>query len=356
MTAMSSPPSMFLLLFALFFHAIPSCLGASPQPLPPEPKAAMEWFQRASDRMNLRSPGAAPFHMKVMFHAFPGWQFMRPSEKPDIITGDGTYEETWLSPREWRREVSLADYHAVEADSGGIRKMQASSDYEPSRVLMLLDALTTPISRSLTSKEFHRSSSWKIDPVTVGSLSLVRLSKGGGAERGEFTVSFFFLPSSGVLAMSNRLGLVSIWSSDATFNGKVFATELTVKSLNNNANLLTAHISVEPAADVDPARFALEGPAAEPGTTLRPLEWSTDVRVPDLLGSLSWTSNESGPGPVFSINGVLDRHGRFRELEVILALNPKDVPIIMDHIRDRRGKPAMIDGTVCQVQIEFGLM
>jgi hypothetical protein len=120
-----------------------------------EPKNSIEWFQLAKEQMDLRMPGSASFRMKVTFHSFPGVEFLNLKEKPQIVNGDGLSEETWLSPHEWRREVTLGGYHAIEEDSGGVRKMQASSDYEPSRVLMLLNALLNTIPRNFASTEFR---------------------------------------------------------------------------------------------------------------------------------------------------------------------------------------------------------
>jgi hypothetical protein len=62
----------------------------------------MVWFQRAGEQRNLRLPGSTPFHLKVTFRAFPGLELLPPG-KEQILTGDGVYEETWLSPYEWRR-------------------------------------------------------------------------------------------------------------------------------------------------------------------------------------------------------------------------------------------------------------
>lgn len=49
--------------------------AATPEPTT-ESKKPMEWFLRANDRMSLRMPGSAPFHMKVTFHAFPGEEML----------------------------------------------------------------------------------------------------------------------------------------------------------------------------------------------------------------------------------------------------------------------------------------
>lgn len=95
-----------------------------------KPKGATEWFQRAADQMNLRAFGSAPFHMKVTFHAFPG--IVLSNEQSDqIISGDGTYEETWVAPHKWRREVSFGRYHAIEVESEAGRKMQPALTMNP---------------------------------------------------------------------------------------------------------------------------------------------------------------------------------------------------------------------------------
>ena len=65
-------------------------------------KSATEWFQRADDQMNLRTAGSPPFHMKVVFHALPGL-VLDEKESSQTISGDGTYDEIWISPKRWRR-------------------------------------------------------------------------------------------------------------------------------------------------------------------------------------------------------------------------------------------------------------
>src|ERR1035437_6846742 len=72
-----------------------------------DPKDATGWFQRASEQMNLRGPGATPFHMKVVFDALPGLELLGKKEKAQIMTGEGVYEEAWISPHQWRRAVTL---------------------------------------------------------------------------------------------------------------------------------------------------------------------------------------------------------------------------------------------------------
>jgi len=346
---------LFLLCLCFFLACLPPLAGlqTTVQTAAPGLTTATEWFQRAGERLELRMQGSAPFHMKVIFHAFPGMEFLGPKEKSEIVAGDGAYEETWLSPHKWRREVTLSSYHAVEEESEGVRRMQASSDYEPSRVLMLLDALLVPIPRNFFSEEFRHegASGWKVDQVSNANLSLVRVSKTVGSERGDLTDAFYFLPQ-GMLVIRNFRGLVTEWTSAVLFSGKVVPRHLSIKA--GERELLAANISIEAAGPVALAKLdALVGPA-EPGMTLRPFH-DFEVRMPDLTFSHAWANvGNSGPGRAFSLWEVLDRHGRYREVELILVVNKNDADTIMTFMREERHHPAEIDGSPCELAVSWG--
>src|ERR1035437_8494412 len=272
-------------------------LSKRTQPVAPEPNSSMEWFQRASDETSLRMPGSAPFHIKVTFHAFAGEEMLGAKQKSDFITGEGAYEETWLGGHQWRRGGTL----------GG---------------------------------------------DSTGDFSLVRLSKSMGSQRADYTDSYYFLPR-GLLALINDAGLVTSWADYVAFAGKAVARSLAIKA--GDRDLLTANISIEPPGQTDPAVFDLPGGAAEPGMTLRPLLYN-DVRLPDLSESYSWMSRNLGPGPVYSLSGVMDRHGRNRELEVILAPSAKDAEIFINLLRGDHHKPATIDGSPCEFIMQWRML
>lgn len=322
---------------------------------PPEPKTSIEWFQRASERMNLRMPGCSPFHMRVTFHAFPGREYLSKGEKSEIVIGDGVYEETWAAPHKWRREVTLANYHAVEVESEKGRKMQASSDYEPSRVLMLLNALLAPIPRNLSSREFRHegASGWTIDHLAKGGLSLVRISREAGGQSGSSTDAFYFLPQ-GTLAIRNHLGLETIWEDDILFAGKIVPRHVRLKG--GDRDLLTATVAIEDAGEPSSAMLDLPVSAADPGMTLRPFQ-AFEVKFPDLSYRHSWVKGGRDSGPSgFSLWEVLDRHGRYREVELILVLTDKDAESIMTFMRQERHHPAEVDGSPCQLVMSWAFL
>lgn len=326
----------FTCLLSLAFFLLP----AAAQPSAPEPKDPMVWFVRASEQMNLRMPGSAPFHMKVTFHAYPGIEL---TKKPQIITGDGVYEETWLAPHRWRREVTLGSYHAIEVESDTQRKMQASSDYEPSRVLMLLEALLNPIPRNYISPELNKVPlDWKIKNQTTGSLPYVRISRSRISTH-SFVFEYIFLPN-GLLVEGNEAGLATGWSDDVAFAGKVVPKHVSIHG--GGQNLLTAEVTVEAAGQVDPATFDLPGGPADPGMTLRPLHSFETNRLSIDNGPYSWIGNSPS---AFAVRLVVDRHGVPREAEVITAGGLEDMEPVMDFSRRGRWHPAEVDGSPCEV-------
>jgi hypothetical protein len=338
-----------LLSFACVIFPLAGQTGA-PDPAA-DPKDATAWFQRASDRLNLRTFDAAPFHMKVTFTALPGLELLPKNQKPEIITGDGTYEETWLAPHHWRREVTLGDYHAVEVESQKGRKMQASSDYEPSRVLMLLDALFYPIHRDRISPDLDRRHlRWTIERKTAADLPFVLVSAAIDEDEG-YKPAYIFLPN-GLLVQSNDDCLAASWQDDATFAGHVVPRKLMIQA--GGHTLLTAQIAVHAAGQVDPAVFELPGETAEPGMTLRPLH-DFEVEGPGLSSDCTFIDNPENPMLPLGIRRIIDRRGATQEVEILdsrnLAVKARSdtAAFILDCYRRKKRDTATIDKSPAQL-------
>ena len=315
---------------------------AAAQPGDNEPKNATEWFQRADGQMNLRTFGSTPFRMKVVFHAFPGIVLSK-KESEQIISGDGTYEEIWVTPTKWRREVTFGSYHAIEAQSEAGRRMQASSDYEPSRVLMLLEALLYPIPRDLVSPSLMKGHPrWKIENGAVASLSYVKISRTSGPF--DDLHAYLFLPK-GELVQSIEAGIVTSWQSQIIFGGREVPRHFGVQG--STQDLLTADVTVEPAGTVDAAAFELPGGPAEPGMTLRPIHaYEDSVSIPTMTYSLSPIDSRAFRG---ILRQIIDRHGAIREVEILYSPNPDAAEQLLRLFRDNKFHPAKIDNSPCEI-------
>lgn len=323
---------------------------SSARPDVPDPSNATGWFIRADNLTNLRLPGAAPFHMKATFHAGPGLDFAKPG-KSTIVTGDGTYEETWLAPETWRREITLGSYHAIEVRGGGVRKLQASSDYEPTRVLMFLDALYNPIPRNLVSPELiDKHAGWRIQHLAAGSLQYVRISSLGEIGPGvDVKHEYDFLPSGIVIRDEESDSISTTWQDFVPFSGKVVPRHVMAGAMGNT--LIDGHVSIEAVAMNPPADlFTLPGEAASAGETLRPLH-SYDVHYGKQLKTVAF----GGVGDPFegAVSGVMGRDGIPRELEVVAAEDISQADVFLKHFDEARNAPSTIDGSACEVIIRF---
>ncbi|MGA7858282.1 MAG: hypothetical protein WCA11_10175, partial [Terracidiphilus sp.] len=263
---------------------------------------------------------------------------------PEIITGDGVYEETWISTTEWRREVTFGSYHAVEAQSGRVRKMQASSDYEPSRVLMLLDGLLNPVARNVLNPDLGwEHFSWKVDRHEGEKVPYVRITNNRYGGPG-IAFGYILLPN-GVLVMRNERGLVTGWQDQVAFAGKIVPRHLSVQAMGKD--LLTADAMVEPAGHVDPAFFDLAESPAEAGMTLRPLyKYDTNRLYFDWQPKTVIANNPSSSNV---IREMVDRHGVVREAEIVYADGFGNLDDVLDFFRKMKVRPAEFDGSPCEV-------
>ena len=292
-----------------------------------EPKDAKGWFLRAHDAFALREQGAAPFHLHASFRAYPGMEV----QAKEIVTGEGTYDEVWLAPHRWRREVSLASYHAVEVQSGSDRWMQASSDYEPSRVLMLMEALLDPVPRNLVDPELNEIPlGWKVEHRAAGDLAFVRIGRTWTTSLRPFVFAYLLLPN-GMLVQSDQAGLVTGWQDEVNFHGRAVPQRITVGA--GQRPLLTVDVAIADDGDVSESMFVLPGPVAEPGMTLRPVQ-RFETHGPELLeGEYSYVG---GSAPPFVMRQIIDRHGTGRELEVIAAPEHADLSGLRVRARECR--------------------
>jgi hypothetical protein len=311
-----------------------------------EPTEEQKWLQRAEEQTNLRTPGAKPFHLRVKFHAYPGMELV-PDNKRQIITGDGTYEETWMDLHRWHREVTFGTYHAVETDSGVARKMQASSDYEPVRVLMLLESLLFPVPKNVAWPDRKDTPlNWKLKKGSVPSADQTHTIDFVKVERKEACGYYFyylFLPD-GMLVQRNDQGLAFDWQDQMSYGDKIMAHHISVQA--GGRVLVKAEVTIEPAGYPTVELFDQPGNPAVPGNTMRPFHRG-EVRGPESHGFRSFIGNS----PSYLTWGeVVTRQGEVKEIEVIDSSDLSNVHAILDMWRGFRwDSPAMIDNSPSEI-------
>jgi hypothetical protein len=262
--------------------------------------------------------------MKVTFRAFPGITFLPPGQSL-IQTGGGTYEEWWLAPKRWRREVTFGSYHAIEVFDQD-RKFQATSDYEPTRVLMLLRALLYPIPRYLIEPELEdepvdlraeHPHHWKVQHLTAGRLAYIRLSwRGDNPPAFSDAETWDLLPDGLPVRLIDRFGLVTTWQDQTAFAGRLVPEHLAVQAVGSN--LITATATVEKLDSPDPAILRLPGDRAACMTLCPFDQWDLSF-WPDHdvhLDPPKLAEDMAVAGVEILTSGVVDRQGIPREPEV----------------------------------------
>lgn len=360
-----------------------SQVGSAPNPAA-EPDSALAWFRRADQVTDIRMPGSAPFQMKVTFHAYPGIDFA-PKGKSTIAIGDGTYEETWLSHEAWRREVNFGAYHAVEVRAGGVRKFQASSDYEPSRVLMMLRALLVPVPRIFLEPQLDETPlHWKVQHLAAGSMQYVQVSLTQRLWNNAHTdtIASDFLPAGILVRTKDIYGLTTSWQDGQVFGSHWVPRRFTVQGLGND--LVTAEVTIQP---VEPDAAPIEqipGLPAGAGQTVRPIDsfldryqvktfpWQTapGLQVEEVIRG---SDPDVPQGGYVGVIAVIDRNGiaheaEWADIEKVQRLIGSHGPGDMDpYINDARllvnvawGKskfpPPTIDGEPCEVRSELAII
>lgn len=337
----------------LLLLLLPAALAQNPAVAPPSsanpaPKTAEDWFYLADSLSNLRQPGAPPFHLKVPFQSQPGPVSIAIG-RPSTVKDSGVYEETWISPQRWHREVTFGSYHAVEVFADGVRKWQASSDYEPDRVLMLMDALLNPLPDLHWLPQKHKSR-WKVKRMNQDGSPHVRVSINGSPDHsiyGEF--SYSFLPT-GLLAESNDHGLVTRWDNPVSFGRSMAPTHIIIEAMGDN--FLTAELTVRSPSAQEETISQLPGAPADLSSGFSPF----DPDPPNIVIPYSPAppdqsfERQLGLGD-FVVRIVIDRTGNPSEVDVVAAVDAYNRPdlgaglALAKRVAGYKFRPASVDGT-----------
>ena len=227
-----------------------------------DPKNATEWFQRADDQMYLRAPGSTPFHMKVAFRALPSIVLDK-EESSQIISGDGTYEETWVAPKRWRREVTLGSITPLRRSPRPREKCRPVQTTSQAEYSCSLGPCCIPFPATCPRRRSVRGTRSGRLKTARSAACPMQGSAAPQAHRMSSTLISFYP------VQSVEVGIVTSWQDQTSFGGKLVPQHFKVQG--GTRDLLTAQVTVEPVGTVNPAAFELPGEPAEPGTTLRPI-------------------------------------------------------------------------------------
>jgi outer membrane biosynthesis protein TonB len=190
-------------------------LKADPNRKPP----AKEFFDRARNLNDIRLKASSPFHLNASFEAFGETD----------ITGKGTYDETWISPTQWRREASINGHTVIESRNDDLRYRQFKGEYSPRLVDDVIDVMGAALPGD--NDDFFLENDWHVGDGKIGSLPLTRVWHGYINDQGLAdvnTVIYYFSQTTGMLRAHLAFSELIGFNDFLEFVGKQVPRHITV--------------------------------------------------------------------------------------------------------------------------------
>ncbi len=206
--------------------------------------AAKTLFDDARLNQGLRLEGAKPFHLKA---SFEGWG--NPEE-----TGKGTYEETWLSPTQWKREITFNGHHVIESWDGDKDYRKFDGEYSSRRADEAAEALSFHFPGD--GGKFVLESDWHVEHAKLYNIDAIRASSGYINPQGvpdTQTWIFYFAADNRLLRAKYYWGELSVLNDMVPFGKLEIPRQITV--VQNGAKILQLQVNSLEDAGPEPASF-----------------------------------------------------------------------------------------------------
>lgn len=287
----------------------------------PEVKPIFDKMRAAG---SLRIDGAPGFHMKAHFRSEDG-------------AAHGSYEETWLSPTKWRREVQLQDSSVLEIRAEDAFYRTFPGKYAPRLADDVIDSLAFSLPGD-NGSDLH-DADWGAVNANLSNLPLLRLSNGYINPQGRpdpLTTLYFVEEKTGFIRGRFHY-LLTIFNDLQPFGNKTVARKVTI--LGGDVKKMEIMIDT-----LELAPNASESVFSAPG--VKPLYKSGDEDERFTQARLLYKINPSIPGwhgrVTCEIN--IDEHGHVRGVEVKGTADESIIQPIRAALMNWEYEPATING------------
>jgi hypothetical protein len=288
----------------------------------PEIKPIFDRMRTAGD---LRLEGAPGFHMKASFHSEDG-------------KSKGTYQETWLTPKKWRREVNLNGVSVVEVRTEHAFFRTFPGKYAP----RLADDVIEFLSFSLpgdNGSDLHEPD-WNAVNTKLGELPVFKLSEGYINPQGKadpLTLVFFVEEKSGSIRCRYHYSSLVVLDDLQPFGGKTVGRKLTV--IGSDVNKMEISIdTLESGPSVGEGVFQMPG--------IKPVFTEDDDERRFTQPKAVYTVRPSIPGwhGKATCDVKIDEHGHVRDVDVKGTTDESAIRTIRAAIMSWEYEPATING------------
>jgi len=284
----------------LHFDAKMELLGANGKSYPVEP--FLTHIKKWRELSNPRTEGSPAFHLHATFQLAPNQS--------------GAYDETWLSPAKWRREIQFGSVTLLATQNGNeAYHKNTGADSTPKEIDYLTDLMNGHFPR--TDGSFQEGD-WGQSAVQLGGMDLVRVARGQvDAENRPITGQAYWFDSTGFLRADFVQPRVTVYSNFAAWNRKQIPRRAEVAE-NGTRRMLIDIDKIEPAGDVSESMLVLEGVKPEVlGSPVggQNVEQSSDLVPAKPILRVSPERPASGHGTVL-VDVVLDAHGHVVDAKI----------------------------------------
>jgi TonB family protein len=183
----------------------------------------------------------------------------------DLQAGEsatGTYEETWLSPKKWRRQAQLGGVAVVESrsDDKFYRKVEGA-EFAPRAI----DAFLDGIDGLFPGKEYAiYEADWGQSAVQLDGVNMVRVARGKVNEKNQpITGSAYWFDSAGLLSAAYVQPRTVMYRNYEAWNGKQVPRQMEILE-NWDVSMDASFDRIEPPTEASDSLFILEDVAPEP--------------------------------------------------------------------------------------------
>jgi len=286
---------------------------------------ARPMFDRMRTTGDLRLDGAPAFHMRASFHSEDG-------------AAKGTYEETWVSSKNWRREVILNDTTVVEMRTDAAFYRTFPGKYAPRLADDVMDAISFSLPGD-NGSDFH-DADWNVTDAKLANLPVLRLSDGYISAQGKadpLARIYFAEDKTTFLRGRYHYSAITVFNDLQPFGEKTVARRLTI--VGNSAGKIEIAIdTLESATKVGEEVFALPGVKPVYTSDAEHQRFTQPVAVYTVKPSISGWHGQ------VTCAVKIDEHGHVRDVDVKGTADESILKSIRGALMSWEYEPATING------------
>lgn len=286
---------------------------------------ARPMFDRMRKTSDLRLDGAPTFHLKASFYSEDG-------------SAKGTYEESWISPKKWRREVHLNDTTVVEVRTDAAFYRTYPGKYAPRLADDVIDTISFALPGD-NGSDLH-DADWSVTDTKLSNVPVLRLSSGYISQQGRpdpLAILYFVDEKTALLRAHYHYSAITIFNDLQPYGDKTVARKLTI--IGSSAGKVEIAIdTLEPAKNASDELFALPG--------VKPV-YTSDVEDQRFTQPVAvFTIPPSIPGWHGQVTCAvkIDEHGHVRDVDVKGIADEAVIRPIRAALMSWEYQPATING------------